>query len=133
MDVEVRRRGDWRLATAAFSPARACAPCAPPQVQPLYNVMTDPVAPHGLLGQTYDGDRRPIHGKRDRYDYLDNGKPTAARKGVGGLVTTRANGEGAIEGHAEMYRVDHPFDTGGAFSRFGARSAAPRNITLMRG
>ena len=95
--------------------------------------MTDAVAPHGLLGQTYDGDRRPIHGKRDRYDILDNGKPTAARKGVGGRITTRAKGEGAIEGHAEMYRVERPFDTGIAFSRFGAHSAAPRNITLMRG
>jgi hypothetical protein len=103
------------------------------QVQPLYDTMTDVVAPHGLLGQTYDGDRRPIHGKRDRYNILDNGQPTATRTGVGGLVTTRAQGEGAIEGRAEMYRVVRPFDTAFAFSRFGARSAAPRNISGMRG
>ena len=91
------------------------------------------VAPHGLIGQTYDGDGRPRHGKRDSLEMLDDGTPTRARRGVGGTVTTRANGEGAIEGTAEDYRVKEPFMTNFRFSRFGARAAAPRNVTALRG
>ena len=51
---------------------------------------------------------------------------------TGGTVTTSAKGEGAIEGTAEMYRLQRPFDTAFAFCRFGARSARPRNVTAMR-
>ena len=88
----------------------------------------------GLLGQTYDGDGVPRHGKRDSYAILDNGHPTSARKGVGGVITTRAQGEGAIEGTAEMYRVQRPFETDFAFSRFGALVPfGVRNMTQIRG
>ena len=90
-----------------------------------------PVAPHGLIGQTYDGDGKPLHGKRDSLATLDSGLPTRARKGVGGTVTTRAKGEGAIEGVLEDYRVP-PFGTAFRFSRFGAVAASPRNVTAMR-
>ena len=38
-----------------------------------------------------------------------------------------------IEGSAEMYRTKSQFDTAFAFSRFGAKRAAPRNISAMRG
>ena len=58
---------------------------------------------------------------------LDDGTPTRSRKGTGGVITTRAKGEGGIEGTAEMYRVRKPFDTDFAFSRFGSeRPARPR-------
>mmetsp|Transcript_20134 Transcript_20134/g.44944 ORF Transcript_20134/g.44944 Transcript_20134/m.44944 type:complete len:239 (-) Transcript_20134:671-1387(-) len=91
------------------------------------------VAPHGLLGQTFDGDRRPLNGKRDRLETLDDGTPTHARKAPGGVVTTKADGEGAIEGTAEDYRINTPFATAFRFSRFGASAAPPRNISALRG
>ena len=103
------------------------------EVQPLYDTATDMVAPHGLLGQTYDEDGIPTHGKRDSYEMLDNGFPTRSRQGIGGIVTTRAKAEGAIEGTAEMYRVKHAFDTKFLFSRFGLRYAPPRNVSMLRG
>ena len=101
------------------------------QLQPLHDIATDAVAPHGIIGQTYDGDGLPKHGRRDRYDVLDDGTPTAERRTAGGIVTTRAKGERAIEGTAEMYRVDGPYDTGFVFSRFDAAVAKIRNVTLL--
>lgn len=101
------------------------------EIQPLHDVEVDRVAPHGLLGQTYDSDDSPLHGKRDRYDILDNGKRTHSRERAGGHVTTRAQAEGAIEGRLEMYRIQKPFDTSFAFSRFGLKAASPRNITAL--
>ena len=98
-------------------------------MQPLYDVTRDAVAPHGLLGQTFDGDNLPMHGKRDSFAVLDSGNSTASRKGIGGLVTTHAMGEGAIEGTAEMYRIKSPFETRFPFSRFDAKHAKPRNTT----
>jgi hypothetical protein len=98
-------------------------------MQPLYDVTRDAVAPHGLLGQTFDGDNLPMHGKRDSFVVLDSGNRTASRKGIGGLVTTHAMGEGAIEGTAEMYRIKSPFETRFPFSRFDAKHAKPRNTT----
>lgn len=104
-------------------------------MQPLYDVASDKVAPHGLIGQTYDRDGLPQHGRRDRYDVLDDGTPTRARHGVGGTVTTRAKGEGAIEGEASMYLVKRPFDTSFAFSRFSSNlfrlPFALRNVTTV--
>jgi len=103
-------------------------------IQPRYNVGADPVAPHGLLGQTYDNDTIPIHGKRDRYNVLDDGSPTRSRSSIGGHVTTHAAGEGAIEGSAEMYRITNPFDTDFAFSRFGMTAPkAPRATVDVSG
>lgn len=102
------------------------------EVQPLYDVVLDSVAPHGLLGQTYDTDNQPIHGKRDRYDIMDDGRPTWTRSIPGGRVTTKAKAEGAIEGVAEMYRIKTPFDTNFTFSRFRASHATPRNASILR-
>jgi hypothetical protein len=102
-------------------------------IQPTYDIAAHGIWPHGILGQTYDADRVPLHGKRDKYSILDNGTPTASRKSIGGIVTTHAQGEGAIEGVAEMYRVKRPFDTKFAFSNFGATSAQPRNVSQIRG
>jgi len=102
-------------------------------IRPLYNVKQAKVAPHGLLGQTYDDDNAPLHGKRDSYAVLDDGTRTDERRSPGGVVTTRARGEGAIEGHAEMYRVRRPYDTEFAFTRFGRTTHLPaRNVSLLR-
>jgi len=60
--------------------------------------------PHGLIGQLFDGDAAPRHGKQDDY--------SAA------VVWTEAQAEGAIEGAADDYRVASPFATDFRFSRF---------------
>eukprot|EP00966_Prymnesium_polylepis_P332568 7388056-Prymnesium_polylepis.1 len=100
-------------------------------VQPLYDTRRGCAAPHGLLGQTYDNDNVPRHGCRDRTDTLDDGRATRSRSGIGGHITTRASGEGAIEGSAHMYRIKTPFSTAFAFSRFGKYTALPRNVTVL--
>jgi hypothetical protein len=91
------------------------------------------VAPHGILGQTFDGDGRAVDGRRDTYARLDDGRPTSARTGVGGTVSTRASAEGAIEGAARDYRMSGPFATAFRFTRFDARFAAPRNVSKLGG
>lgn len=101
------------------------------EVQPRYDVLRSKVAPHGLLGQTYDSDGLPVHGARDSYERLDDGTPTRSRNKEGGHVTTRAAGEGAIEGTLEMYRVAHPYDTKFAYSRFDKVAAPSRDIKAM--
>lgn len=70
--------------------------------------------PHGLIGQSWDGDKQAIDGALDVY-------PTT------GEFRTTAMGEGAIEGVAGDYRLSSPFQTEFKFSRFGRRRAPPRN------
>jgi len=103
------------------------------EVKPTYAVDYDPVAPHGLLGQTYDRDMLEVNGKRDDYSRLDDGWLTTSRHGVGGTVTTRANAEGAIEGVLEDYRVRSDFATAFRFSRFDAVAAPVRNVSALGG
>jgi len=72
--------------------------------------------PHGLIGQSFDGDATPRQGKQDDYNAP--------------VVWTTAQAEGAIEGVADDYRVASPFVTEFRFSRFdplpsGARGPAP--------
>ena len=80
------------------------------------------VAPHGLLGQTFDGDGVPLNGRQDVHE-------EGAR--LLGL-TTHAAAEGAIQGTIEDYRLPSPFATAFRYSRFDAKGAvAPRNATAM--
>jgi hypothetical protein len=104
-------------------------------VQPLVPIVRMAVAPHGLIGQTYDGDRRPMHGQRDSFEQLDDGTPTRSRTGRGGTITTRAKAEGAIEGTRRRCTeyVWQPFSIDFVFSRFRSLAATPRNITALRG
>ena len=88
--------------------------------------------PHGLLGQTYDGDRWAVHGLRDDYGRLDSGALATSRVGVGGEKTTRAAGEGAIEGTLEDYRLRDRFQTSFRFSRFDAEGL-PRDVSALSG
>jgi hypothetical protein len=77
------------------------------------------VAPHGLIGQTFDGDNIAVDGAQDDYS--------------GKTVVTKAMGEGAIEGIASDYAVDSPFSTNFKFSRFGTIKASPRDVSKLDG
>lgn len=68
--------------------------------------------PHGIIGQSYDGDGKAISGKQDNY--------SAA------VVMTEAMAEGAIEGVASDYRVASAFETAFKYSRFDATMATSR-------
>lgn len=63
------------------------------------------VAPHGIIGQSYDNDDYATDGKMDVY-------PSS------GVFHTSAQAEGAIEGNYTMYRLRDRYDTEFAFSRF---------------
>ena len=77
------------------------------------------VAPHGLLGQSFDQDQLAVIGKTDEYK--------------GTEVTTGAMGEGAIEGVAADYEVASKFATEFKYSVWNKTSAAPRNVTALTG
>ena len=82
---------------------------------PTVDVKTLKVAPHGLIGQSYDGDDIGVIG------ILDDYKPDKD-----GVITTSAMGEGAIEGVATDYEMASKFATAFKFSRWGKTEAKPR-------
>jgi len=90
-------------------------------VNPLYDADHDPVAPHGLFGQSFDGDEIDFDGKVD------------SRSGA--ETTTDAQAEGAIEGTMVDYKINasNPFSTEFKFSRFDAVQAAPRDTSKLKG
>jgi hypothetical protein len=89
-------------------------------LKPLYDVEKDAVAPHGLIGQSWDGDDADFDGAQD----LDRSAET----------TTKAQGEGAIEGVLAEYEMPSPFATHFKYSRFGAHTAKPpRDVSKLTG
>ena len=84
-----------------------------------YDPEKDSVAPHGLIGQSYDGDGEGIDGATDDYS--------------GAEMTTKAMAEGAIEGEASEYKMTHKFSTRFKYSRFGQSAAAPRDTSKLTG
>merc|ERR1719409_88267 len=88
-------------------------------IQPLYNADADVVAPHGIVGQAYDGDSLAVDGK------LDTNKA--------GESTTEAQAEGAIEGSWEDYVMASPFSTKFKYSRFDAAAAPHRDVSKLSG
>lgn len=76
------------------------------------------VAPHGIVGQGWDGDGKAIDGELDAYP--DSGE-----------FTTYAMAKGAIEGTPNDYKVATPYATGFKFSRFDATSASPRDVAAL--
>ena len=86
---------------------------------PLIDADKAKVAPHGLIGQSFDGDDVAVIGKTDDYKGLE--------------ITTSAMGEGAIEGTHADYLVEDKFSTDFEFSRFGKTDAAPRNVSGLTG
>merc|ERR1719247_3489659 len=85
-----------------------------------YDPDKDVVAPHGIIGQSYDGDGEGIDGAVDDY-------------GHGEEVTTKAMAEGAIEGEQTDYKMAGPYMTDFKFSRFAMSAAQPRDTTKLRG
>ena len=79
--------------------------------------------PHGIIGQSYDGDNMAVSGKTDDYT-----NPVE--------VTTTAMAEGAIEGSAADYALSGAFDTGFKYSRFARMrrdECAPRDVSKLTG
>jgi len=79
--------------------------------------------PHGLIGQSFDGDGAPLSGRVDDYS-----TPAA-----GGVVHTSAMAEGAIEGTADDYRVPSAFSAAFRYSRLGALpgQTRPRDVAAI--
>lgn len=77
------------------------------------------VAPHGILGQAYDGDGLAVNGRQDTYP-------------ASGEFTTAAMAEGAIEGTADDYEMASPFEHDFRYARFGLKSAAPRDASRFK-
>ena len=79
------------------------------------------IAPHGLIGQSYDGDNVAVHGKMDDYSARSE-------------VRTSAMAEGAIEGVAADYEVGPPHYADFAYSRFGKKQRTPpRDVSALLG
>merc|ERR1711988_1733498 len=80
------------------------------------------VFPHGLIGQTFDGDSTAVDGKTDVYH------------NAGPEITTAAMAEGFIEGTAEDYALSDPFSPNFKFSRFFLHEPTPpRDISKLSG
>lgn len=73
------------------------------------------VAPHGIIGQSYDNDMYAVDGKQDIYPNF-------------GTFYTSAQAEGAIEGDYTMYKMNGRYDTDFKFSRFDATYGQPRSL-----
>ena len=91
------------------------------QVAALYAADEDPVAPHGLIGQSYDGDNVRVDGAQD--DYTAN--PAE--------MTTSAMAEGAIEGVAADYKMTGKLSTEFKYGRFDAIKAQARDVSKLTG
>jgi len=89
------------------------------QVNAVYDADKDVVAPHGLIGQSWDGDSVALDGALDDY--------------TGKEVTTKAMAEGAIEGVAADYEMEGPFATAFKYSRYDATAAKPRDVSKLAG
>jgi hypothetical protein len=88
------------------------------QIDPLYDADSDPVAPHGLIGQSWDGDGLAANGLVDDYSASE--------------VTTSAMAEGALEGKASDYAMKAQFSTKFTYSRFDSTSAKHRDVTKLK-
>jgi len=89
------------------------------QIKALYKADNDVVAPHGIVGQGYDGDDVGISGRIDK-----DRSPES---------TTVAQAEGAIEGTWKDYALESNFATDFKFSRFDKIAAQPRDVSTLTG
>jgi hypothetical protein len=76
------------------------------------------VAPHGIVGQGWDGDGLAIDGEEDIYP-------------ESGEFMTYAFAFGAIEGVPDDYMVDTLYSTDFKYSRFDKTKAAPRDVEKL--
>ena len=79
------------------------------------------VAPHGILGQSFDADDIAVSGKTDNYQ-------TDSEE-----MYTTAMAEGAIEGTHTDYVMADKFSTDFKFSRYLLNYAKPRDISKLSG
>ena len=83
--------------------------------------------PHGVIGQSWDGDALGVNGRMDDYKYKNNNP----------VVVTTANAEGAIEGEASHYALRSEFDVDsfryGRYRKNSTSVCAPRNIASLSG
>ena len=94
---------------------RVARPAPPPGRQGDATGDETVLKPHGILGQSFDGDERPRMGALDVYP----------DKSVAGEFTTKAMAEGAIEGAASDYALATPRATAFNYSRFATSRALP--------
>ena len=81
------------------------------------------VAPHGLIGQSWDGDDVAVDGATDDY-----------YKAAETEIWTKAMAEGSIEGDASEYVLSTPYATRFKYSRFDVSTATPpRDVSLLKG
>jgi len=85
------------------------------------------VAPHGLIGQSYDGDGIAVDGKQDKY------KDLWKAQGGGHEIVTQAQAEGAIEGEGDDYKMADFFGTDFKYSRFAVAEAPVRDVSKLTG
>ena len=88
-------------------------------IKPLVDVENDAVAPHGLIGQSWDGDEVDFDGAVDTDRSVE--------------TTTKAQGEGAIEGSLDEYKMSGAHATAFKYARFDARRAARRDASKLTG
>lgn len=82
--------------------------------------------PHGIIGQSWDGDTLAVDGATDDYTYHADHP----------FVVTKVQAEGAIDGAAGDYELASPFDAQSKFSRFTRDSrdvCRPRNVSALSG
>ena len=91
------------------------------------NALGNVVAPHGIIGQSWDGDNIKVDGAKDNLGQLHR------EQGNTGEVTNRAQAEGAIEGTMEDYLMDDAFSTEFKYSRWGVVAAEPRDVSKLMG
>ena len=79
-----------------------------------------PTMPHGIIGQSWDGDNLAVDGNLDEYPHVN-----------GSQFTTYALAEGAIEGNASDYVMSTPFELNYKYSRFGTYNHPARDKALF--
>merc|ERR1712113_1137547 len=89
------------------------------EIAALYDADSDVVAPHGIFGQAYDGDKIAVDGA------MDVERDTETH--------TKAQAEGAIEGTWADYKMDSKFTTQFKYTRFDATSAKHRDVSKLTG
>mmetsp|Transcript_43830 Transcript_43830/g.141370 ORF Transcript_43830/g.141370 Transcript_43830/m.141370 type:complete len:720 (-) Transcript_43830:136-2295(-) len=132
------RTGGWAIDAAARLIWQTATP-GKKQVDLSFAPLRDPlapnaatgkvVAPHGLIGQSFDGDAIAVDGKKDHYRELWWRQSSFKSN----EITTEAQAEGAIEGSGDDYKLDDVFGTDFKYARFNAAAAAPRNVSELSG
>ena len=83
--------------------------------------------PHGIIGQSWDGDKLGVDGKIDDYTYSRDNS----------VVTTSANAEGGIEGTLNDYLLKGPWDKDNfQYSRYDKAASdvcKPRDARILKG